>query len=70
MFLAHNPDQLNGNASIDDEDMAKCKELIENLCDYQLKTKEGLEDISALVKQQKDLSKAMGYFSAKNLVFL
>ena len=42
MFLAHNPDQLNENPNIGDEDMAKCKKLIENLCDCQLKTKESL----------------------------
>ncbi len=39
MFLAHNPDHVNESLNIDDEDIAKCKELIENLCDCQVKTK-------------------------------
>ncbi len=49
MFLAQNADGERVNSH--DEDIAKCKELIESLCDSQLKTRESLEDIAALIKQ-------------------
>lgn len=38
MFLAHNETQARDIQNID-EDMAKCKLLIESLCDNQIKTK-------------------------------
>lgn len=49
MFLAQSADGERANSH--DEDIAKCKELIQRLCDSQLKTQESLEDIAALIKQ-------------------
>lgn len=48
MFLA-NADNQNQNYSNINEDMTKCKELIESLCNNQIKTKESLEEISQLL---------------------
>ena len=44
--------------------------MIESLCDNQIKTKESLEEIEQIVDEQKDLTKGMGYFAAKNMLFL
>ncbi len=49
MFLAQSAEGERANSH--DEDIAKCKELIESLCDSQLKTRESLKDIAALIKQ-------------------
>lgn len=68
MFLANSESQSKKHPDLA-EDMAKCKKLIESLCDNQIKTKESLHEISQFIEQE-DLSKGMGYFAAKNLVFM